>query len=125
EALIQSADDNKDMVTAQFSIWRNGENVGVVYPAKWDYRKGSEATTEVAIRTRLELGPGDVYAVLTGYDRQSELANFRVFSNPLISWVWIGFLVFAFGTLICLIPQALVDSLARSDANRRIGRAGQ
>ena len=27
------------------------------------------------------------------------MANFRVFINPLISWVWIGFLILAFGTL--------------------------
>jgi len=82
-------------VTAQVSIWHEGANIGVVYPAKWDYHKGSdEATTEVAIRVRMN---EDVYVVLTGYDLDSQMANFRVFINPLISWVWIGFLVLAFG----------------------------
>ncbi|MEO8700139.1 MAG: cytochrome c-type biogenesis CcmF C-terminal domain-containing protein [Kofleriaceae bacterium] len=106
EKLILQSDENKDSVTAQVSIWHDGENIGVVYPGKWDYRKGSDATTEVAIRVRVS---EDVYVVLTGYEAQSQLANFRVYINPLISWVWIGFLILAMGTLICLIPQALVD----------------
>jgi len=113
EKLVTSNDDSKDSVTAQVSIWHDGENIGVVYPAKWDYRKGSEATTEVAIRVRMS---EDVYVVLTGYELESQLANFRVYINPLISWVWIGFLILALGTLICLIPQGLVD--------RMMGRGG-
>src|SRR5687767_7521074 len=73
EALVDSSDDNKNTVTAQVSIWKDGENLGAVYPAKWDYRKGSEATTEVAIKVRLA---EDVYVVLTGYELDTKLANF-------------------------------------------------
>jgi cytochrome c-type biogenesis protein CcmF len=109
EDLVDASDDHKNTVTAQISIWKDGENLGAVYPAKWDYRKGSEATTEVAIKVRAS---EDVYVVLTGYDLDGKLANFRVFINPLISWVWIGFLILAFGTFICLIPQSLVDMVA-------------
>ena len=66
----------------------------------------------------------DVYVVLTGYDLDTELANFRVYLNPLIRWVWIGFLVLAFGTFICLIPQGVVDRLqcAAAHAARSRGR---
>jgi cytochrome c-type biogenesis protein CcmF len=45
-----------------------------------------------------------------------------VYLNPLISWVWIGFLILAFGTLVCLIPQGLVDKL-QWKPKTRIGRA--
>ncbi len=119
ERLISTSDDHKDAVTAQVSIWHDGENIGVVYPAKWDYHKGEEATTEVAIRVRMS---EDIYIVLTGYNVESQQANFRVFLNPLISWVWIGFLMLAFGTLVCLIPQSIVDRLS-SRPRTRIGRA--
>lgn len=121
ERLISTADDHKDAVTAQVSIWKDGKLLNTVYPAKWDYHRGEEATTEVAITVRLQ---EDVYVVLTGYDLDSQLANFRVFINPLISWVWIGFLVFAFGTLICLIPQGVVDRLSVRPKSR-VGRAGE
>ena len=119
ERLISTSDDHKDAVTAQVSIWKDGENIGVVYPAKWDYHRGEEATTEVAIRVRAS---EDVYVVLTGYDLDSQLANFRVFINPLIAWVWIGFLIMALGTLVCLIPQSLVDRIT-SRPKSRVGRA--
>jgi len=120
ENLIHTSDDSKDAVTAQVSIWMGSEKVGTVYPAKWDYHKGEEATTEVAIRVR---ATEDVYVVLTGYDLDSNLANFRVFINPLISWVWIGFLILALGTLICLIPQSLVDRISVVRPKSRLGRA--
>ncbi len=120
ENLIHTSDDSKDAVTAQVSIWMGKELVGRVYPAKWDYHKGEEATTEVAIRVR---ATEDVYVVLTGYDLDSNLANFRVFINPLISWVWLGFLILALGTLICLIPQSLVDLVSVSRPKTRLGRA--
>jgi cytochrome c-type biogenesis protein CcmF len=91
-----------------------------VYPAKWDFRKGEgQATTEVAITVRPS---EDIYVVLTGYDLDSNLVNLRVYLNPLILWVWLGFVVLAFGTLVCLIPQSVVDRLSRPRATR-LGRA--
>jgi cytochrome c-type biogenesis protein CcmF len=122
ERLISTSDDHKDAVTAEVSIWHHGEKVNTVYPAKWDYHKGEgQATTEVAITVRPS---EDIYVVLTGYDLDSNLANLRVYLNPLILWVWIGFLVMAFGTLICLIPQVVVDRMSRPRTTR-LGRAGE
>lgn len=109
EALTHTSDDHKDAITATVGIYDGDHRIGTVYPAKWDFHKGNEqVTTEVAIRVRFT---EDVYVVLTGYDLESGLANFRVYVNPLILWVWVGFLTLAFGTLVCLIPQALVDRL--------------
>jgi cytochrome c-type biogenesis protein CcmF len=120
EDLTETSDDLKTAITSQVSIWDDGEHVATVYPAKWSYRKGSEATSEVAITVR---AAEDVYVVLTGFDLESKLGNFRVFVNPLISWVWIGTLILAFGTLICLIPQGLVDRLSGRPIKTRLGRA--
>ncbi|MGE3545100.1 MAG: cytochrome c-type biogenesis CcmF C-terminal domain-containing protein [Kofleriaceae bacterium] len=121
EQLITTSDDQKNAVSAQVSIWQDGERLGVVYPAKWKYKCEEEATTEVAIKVRFS---EDIYVVLTGYDTQTQMANFRVFVNPLISWVWVGFLILAFGTLICLIPQRLVDMMSAGPTKGRVGRAG-
>ncbi|HEY0195382.1 MAG TPA: cytochrome c-type biogenesis CcmF C-terminal domain-containing protein, partial [Kofleriaceae bacterium] len=117
---IHTTDDHKDAVTAEVSIWHHGEKLNTVYPAKWDYHRGEgQATTEVAITVR---PAEDIYVVLTGYDLDSNLANLRIYLNPLILWVWTGFLVLAFGTLICLIPQSVVDRLSRPRGSR-LGRA--
>jgi cytochrome c-type biogenesis protein CcmF len=120
DRLIHTSDDHKDAVTAEVSIWLHGEKINTVYPAKWDYHKGEgQATTEVAITVRPS---EDIYVVLTGYDLDSNLSNLRVYINPLILWVWVGFLVLAFGTLVCLIPQSAVDRLSRPRISR-LGRA--
>ncbi len=123
EDLTETSDDHKTAVTAQISVWSGNERLGVLYPAKWDYRKGSEATSEVAIKVRAH---EDVYITLTGYNVETGLANFRIYINPLISWVWIGTLMLLFGTLICLIPQALVDAVAgrgKRGGGGKLGRA--
>jgi len=120
ENLFHTSDDHKDAITAQIGIYDAGERIGTVYPAKWDFHKGDgQMTTEVAIRVRVA---EDAYVVLTGYDLDTSLANFRVYINPLILWVWVGFLVLAFGTLVCLIPQGIVDRM-QWKPRTRIGRA--
>jgi cytochrome c-type biogenesis protein CcmF len=157
QRLIHTSDDHKDAVTAEIAVFHHGDKLDTVYPAKWDYHKGSEATTEVAIKVRggvfgtspakwgdlftprqvVKVGAAvdeaptrqlgevfgeDVYVVLTGYDTESGLANLRIYINPLILWVWVGFMILAFGTLVCLIPQSVVDRMSRPRVTR-LGRA--
>jgi cytochrome c-type biogenesis protein CcmF len=109
-----------DQITALVGIFDHGERIDTVYPAKRDYHgDDGQMTSEVAIRVRLS---EDVYLVLTGFDLESQQANFRVYLNPLILWVWLGFLILALGTLICLIPQSVVDAL-QWKPKTRLGRA--
>jgi cytochrome c-type biogenesis protein CcmF len=120
EALGHTSDDHKDAVTAQVGIYDHGERIATVYPAKWDFHKGEgQMTTEVAIRVR---PTEDVYVVLSGFDLDTGLANFTAYINPLILWVWVGFMILGFGTLVCLIPQRVVDML-QWKPKTRLGRA--
>ncbi len=118
EKLITDSNDNRTAVFAQVSIYEGDRKLGTEYPAKFSYRRSEQPTTEVSIHPRLA---EDVYLVLTGYDVDSGLANFRVYINPLINFVWLGFLILGLGTLICLIPQRLVDSLSPRPRTR-LGR---
>ncbi len=121
QRLIVTSDDHKDATTAEVGIYLDGEKLSTVYPAKWDYHRGGEqATTEVAITVRLS---EDVYVVLTGYEQDSGLANFRVFINPLISWVWIGFCILALGVFVCLLPASLATYVSARPPRTRLGRA--
>jgi len=122
QSLSTKSDDNKVAVTAKVAVYQGKELLEVLEPARWNFRKGSEPTSEVAIHEQLD---EDVYLVLTGYDAETNLANFRVFVNPLINWVWIGFLVLAFGTFICLIPQSAVDAVTRKPARTALGKAAE
>lgn len=119
EKLITDSNDNRTAVFAQVSVWKDGEKLSTEFPAKFSYRRSEQPTTEVAIHPR---AAEDVYLVLTGYDVETGLANFRVYLNPLINFVWLGFLLLALGTFICLIPQRLVDSLSPRPRTK-LGRA--
>ena len=122
QQLIVTSDDHKDATTAAVGIYllASGEKIGVEYPAKWDFHK-EQMTTEVAINVRFE---EDVYVVMNGYNDPSRgAANFRVFLNPLILWVWLGFVMLAIGVAVCLIPQRLVDYVSNRPIKTRLGRA--
>jgi cytochrome c-type biogenesis protein CcmH/NrfF len=72
-------------------------------PGKWFFRKHeSEPTTEVAIRRGIA---EDLYIVMAGFDAQSQSATLHIVINPLVNWIWIGFGVLAFGTIIALLPE--------------------
>jgi cytochrome c-type biogenesis protein CcmF len=103
DALRVTDDGQKQMITAQLSVLRNGKAAGAMAPAKWFYRKHEEQpTTEVAIRR----GVGeDLYVVLAGYDVQTQSVTLQVFINPLVSWIWLGFGVLAMGTFVALLPE--------------------
>ncbi|HWN67625.1 MAG TPA: cytochrome c-type biogenesis CcmF C-terminal domain-containing protein, partial [Haliangium sp.] len=79
-----------------------------------------QPTTEVAIAHTMR---EDVYLVLTGYDERTQLANFRVYINPLINWVWLGFMVLMIGTAICLVPQSVVNRINGRSARTDEGSA--
>jgi cytochrome c-type biogenesis protein CcmF len=130
EGLMHTSDDHKDVFTAKVGIYLDnlepGSRIGTVYPGKSDYHKqDGQLISDVAIKPRInpaELGIGDVYVVLTGYDFDAQLSNFRVYLNPLINWVWGGYVILAFGVLVCLIPQRVVDRM-QYKPRTRLGRA--
>jgi cytochrome c-type biogenesis protein CcmF len=110
EGLSQDSDDAKLATTAHVTLYEGKDKLELLHAARWQFRKGkmTEPTTEVAIHERIA---EDVYLILTGYDPDTQTANFRIYVNPLVNWVWFGFLVLTIGTFICLIPQAAVNAV--------------
>ena len=91
------------MVTSHLRVTRDGQAVADLYPAKWFFRNHeSEPTTQVAMRRGVA---GDLYLVLAGYDVQTQVAEFKMFINPLVNWIWLGVGVMIFGTFIAFLPE--------------------
>ena len=109
-------DGQKQMITAHTTVFRDGEEVGKMYPAKWYFRKHeNEPTTEVAIRRTFS---EDLYLVLPAFNLQEQSASMEIVVNPLVNWVWAGFGILALGTGIALLPEtALGFALAKVPAN--------
>jgi cytochrome c-type biogenesis protein CcmF len=103
EQLRAGDDGQKQMITAQMRAYRNGKDVGAMYPARWFFRKHEqEPTTEVAIRRSV---PDDLYIVMAAYTVEEQSATFKIFVNPLVNWIWMGVGIIILGTGIALIPE--------------------
>jgi len=99
------AEDGRLVSEARLAITREGEEVGMLNPQREIYPKMGMAVTHPGLKGNLAL---DLYAILVDWQPISgDEATFRVFYNPLVSWLWIGAGVLTVGTLIALLPESL------------------
>jgi cytochrome c-type biogenesis protein CcmF len=103
--LSQVPGANYDAVQANMQVTRNGRPAGTVTPGMHFYHTMSgqdQPTNEIAIR----MGPAeDLYVVLAGWEGNGQTASFKVYVNPMMSWMWIGGLVMILGTLAAIWPH--------------------
>ncbi len=105
DGLTQTPGSNYDAVQANLLVTRSGRPAGVVRPGMHFYNTVSgqdQPTNEIAIR----MGPAeDLYVVLAGWEGNGVTASFKVYVNPMMSWMWIGGLVMILGTLAAVWPH--------------------
>jgi hypothetical protein len=85
---------------------RGGRPAGQIMPRKHIYDKNQEQPmTEVGLRP----GPvEDVYVVLAGFENfgaRDETVSFKVYVNPLMSWMWVGGVAVILGVLVSAWPR--------------------
>ncbi|HZS40901.1 MAG TPA: cytochrome c-type biogenesis CcmF C-terminal domain-containing protein [Polyangia bacterium] len=105
DGLTRTADPQKEMTTAQLTVYAGGKEFAKMYPAKWSYRHHEDEppTTEVDIK---KMAKEDLYLILNGYEGGAqELANIKVVINPLVNWIWFGFLLLIIGTVVAFLPD--------------------
>ena len=113
--LAQSDDPNKTVVATAVELARDGEFLATLLPSRHFYKSGEQqATTEVSIYSLLR---EDIYLVFigTGEGGASNTAKFQLYINPLVTWVWIGGVVFVLGSLWAMWPTARDRRLAQAD----------
>ena len=116
DSLKVTDDGQKQMVTAHVTIFKDGQEIDRLYPARWFFHKHEGApTTEVGIRRSLM---EDFYVVLGAYEAGPQSAHLELHVNPLVDWVWFGFGVLAIGTGIALLPETVFSfALAKLPAS--------
>jgi cytochrome c-type biogenesis protein CcmF len=109
DRLAHEEDRQKEMVTGEVTALIDGKVIDHMRPAKWFFHHHeSEPTTEVAIRR----SPAeDLYITLGGYDLADGTANLKVVVNPVVDWIWFGFMMLAIGTAIALIPDSVLERM--------------
>lgn len=91
--------------------FRNGQPIATLLPERRLYKASQQPTSEVSIRRRLN---EDLYVNFAGLSADNKRAVIQAYIFPLVSWIWIGFWVLAFGTIVCLIPNKVRLSYART-----------
>jgi len=76
-------DGQKQMITADTTVFRDGKQLAQMYPARWFYRKHEEEpTTEVAIRRGFA---EDLYLVMPAFSVEEQSASMGIHVNPLVT----------------------------------------
>jgi cytochrome c-type biogenesis protein CcmF len=94
--------DGRTVTRASLGVFKNGKFLGELYP-RYDLFPDGQPMTIPAIRST---PADDLYIVLVNWENISVLQTpFKVYHNPLVSWLWLGSLVFIFGTLVAAWPD--------------------
>jgi cytochrome c-type biogenesis protein CcmF len=98
---------------ALIGVSRNGSFLQDLKPERRVYLASEQPTSEVSIRRRLT---EDVYTNFAGVSTTDpNKAVIQAYVFPLVSWIWLGFWVLLFGTLVCLIPSKLRLSYPKTE----------
>jgi cytochrome c-type biogenesis protein CcmF len=84
------------------NVSKDGENLGVMRPEQRFYTAARQQSSVVAIRRRLN---EDLYLNFAGTSNDQKGLVLQSYVFPLVNWIWIGYWVVLFGTIICLIPS--------------------
>jgi cytochrome c-type biogenesis protein CcmF len=81
---------------------KDGQDLGTMEPENRMYIAEKQPMSQVAIRRRLN---EDLYVNYAGMTADGQKAVIQAYVFPLVSWIWIGYWVVLFGTIICLTPS--------------------
>ncbi|GCE25894.1 cytochrome c biogenesis protein CcmF [Dictyobacter alpinus] len=98
---IDEKDSDKETISAQVQIWRDGKLQSYVYPGRVIYSNyPDQPTSVIEIKTFVAT---DVYVYLADWQGAAQ-ATIRVFINPLVPFVWWGGLLMILGGILCWWP---------------------
>jgi len=97
---------------ARLGVWRDGEFLGDLQPERRLYKASRQPSSEVRIRRRLN---EDLYLNFASVSEDGKKVTIQAYVFPLVSWIWIGFLVVLIGTWICLIPSKVKLQYAKTE----------
>jgi cytochrome c-type biogenesis protein CcmF len=102
--LVEREGRNARELRATLDVRRGAEQVGRLEPGKNRYRVEAFFSTEVAVRSDLVTGE-DLYVVADQINADGS-AYFKAYVKPLVNLIWLAGLVFIFGSLVAMWPDA-------------------
>jgi cytochrome c-type biogenesis protein CcmF len=109
ELAIWNSPDNRNVARAVVSVYKDDEYVGQVFPRRDYYYEASQQVTIPGVRSTAE---DDLYVLLVDWEDISiSSVTFKVYHNPLVSWLWTGALVLIVGTTVAAWPEKEPETL--------------
>lgn len=98
--ITQGENENYAWSRSLVDVYSDGALVKTLQPERRGYKASRQPTSEVAIWRKLN---EDLYLNFAGTEGSKAVIQAYVF--PLVSWIWIGFVMLIAGTLVCLVPS--------------------
>jgi cytochrome c-type biogenesis protein CcmF len=103
--------DGRNVARAVVDVYREGKPIGQLFPRRDYYYDSQQSVTIPGVRSTLE---GDFYLVLVGWEPIGmQGATFKVYHNPLVNFIWIGAVIFTFGTMVAAWPSREPEPVRR------------
>jgi cytochrome c-type biogenesis protein CcmF len=123
----QDSNDNFDSDYAMLDVYRGGKKQFQMTPEKRLYHSSGQPQTMVAIHS---VPSWDLYVVYEGMNPDTGQPIIKAILNPLVTWIWVGFVIVALGTIYALVPSlspatASVRVAARSASSEPALKGGQ
>ncbi len=114
DGMTEGRDLIKETYRANIAVSSGGKSLGHLRPGREFYdQRPNEPVSKVAIHRGVA---EDLYITLGSYDEARRAVALKLVRNPLVDWLWLGFLVMAFGALLVLAPVRAQESEARHRA---------
>jgi cytochrome c-type biogenesis protein CcmF len=107
-----NANENYEYSHAAVEVLRDGKQIDLLEPEIRLYKASQSQNSIVGIRRGLK---EDLYINYAGVLPDGHKATFQFYEFPLVSWIWLGFWIVFFGTLICLVPSKVRYQYARTE----------
>jgi len=98
----QDSNANYDSEWAMLDVYRDGKKQFQMLPEKRVYHASQQPQTMVAIHSNILW---DLYVIYEGTNPATNQPIIKAIINPLVSWIWAGVALVAFGTFIALVPS--------------------
>jgi cytochrome c-type biogenesis protein CcmF len=104
-------DDNPNYQSewAVLDVFNGNRKVTTLYPERRFYHASQQAQTMPQIYATIKddlLLMKDLYVVYEGVNQDTGHPIIKAHLNPLVPWIWTGWLVMVFGTILVLVPNA-------------------
>jgi len=109
QSFTEDENANASSQWAVIDVYRGDRKITTLYPERRVYKASNQPQTIPRIYPTFSedfLFLSDVYLVYEGSNPDTGHPIIKFHLNPLVPWIWIGWLIMVFGTIVCLVPNA-------------------